>query len=95
MTQEQTIESLGRYGYGWADSDVAGASAQRGLSDAVVRDISAKKNEPEWMLESRLRALRTFDKKPMPNWGSNLEGIDFDNIKYFVRSTREAGRDVG
>ncbi|HNA49830.1 MAG TPA: Fe-S cluster assembly protein SufB, partial [Mycobacterium sp.] len=89
LSQEEAIASLGRYGYGWADSDVAGASAQRGLSEAVVRDISAKKNEPEWMLDIRLRALRTFDKKPMPNWGSNLEGIDFDNIKYFVRSTEK------
>jgi Fe-S cluster assembly protein SufB len=89
LTQEEAIASLGRYGYGWADSDAAGASAQRGLSEAVVRDISAKKNEPEWMLEVRLRALRTFNKKPMPNWGSNLEGIDFDNIKYFVRSTEK------
>ena len=89
LTQEQTIDSLGRYGYGWADSDEAGASAQRGLSEAVVRDISGKKSEPEWMLESRLKALRTFNKKPMPNWGSNLEGIDFDNIKYFVRSTEK------
>src|SRR6059036_1766877 len=89
LTQEEAIASLGKYGYGWADSDVAGASAQRGLSEAVVRDISAKKSEPEWMLDIRLRALRTFNKKPMPNWGSNLEGIDFDNIKYFVRSTEK------
>jgi Fe-S cluster assembly protein SufB len=89
LTQEQTIASLGKYGYGWADSDVAGASAQRGLSEAVVRDISAKKNEPEWMLETRLKALRVFDKKPMPSWGSNLEGIHFDNIKYFVRSSEK------
>ena len=89
LTQEETIASLGRYGYGWADADVAGASAKRGLSEAVVRDISAKKNEPEWMLDVRLKALRTFEKKPMPNWGSNLEGIDFDNIKYFVRSTEK------
>jgi Fe-S cluster assembly protein SufB len=89
LTQDEAIASLGRYGYGWADSDIAGASAQRGLSEAVVRDISAKKNEPEWMLASRLRALRTFNKKPMPNWGSNLEGIHFDNIKYFVRSTEK------
>src|SRR6202000_2294307 len=89
LTQEETIASLGRYGYGWSDSDVAGASAQRGLSEAVVRDISAKKNEPEWMLEHRLKALRTFEKKPMPNWGSNLEGIHFDNIKYFVRSSEK------
>ncbi len=89
LSQEEAIASLSRYGYGWVDSDDAGASAQRGLSEAVVRDISAKKNEPEWMLESRLRALRTFNKKPMPKWGSNLEGIDFDNIKYFVRSTEK------
>ena len=89
LTQEEAIASLGKYGYGWADSDVAGASAQRGLSEAVVRDISAKKNEPEWMLQTRLKALRIFDKKPMPSWGSNLEGIHFDNIKYFVRSTEK------
>ncbi|MCI4676088.1 Fe-S cluster assembly protein SufB [Candidatus Mycolicibacterium alkanivorans] len=89
LSQEEAIASLGRYGYGWADSDVAGASAQRGLSEAVVRDISAKKSEPEWMLDIRLKALRTFEKKPMPNWGSNLGGIDFDNIKYFVRSTEK------
>ncbi|MCG8918505.1 Fe-S cluster assembly protein SufB [Actinokineospora sp. PR83] len=89
MTQEQTLDSLGRYEYGWADSDFAGASAKRGLSEAVVRDISAKKSEPEWMLESRLKALRLFDKKPMPTWGSDLSGIDFDNIKYFVRSTEK------
>src|SRR5690606_6664771 len=89
LTQEETIASLGKYGYGWADPDEAGASATRGLSEAVVRDISAKKNEPEWMLEQRLKALRIFDRKPMPNWGSNLDGIDFDNIKYFVRSTEK------
>ncbi|TXI56864.1 MAG: Fe-S cluster assembly protein SufB, partial [Mycolicibacterium mageritense] len=89
LTQEETIASLGKYGYGWSDSDVAGAAAQRGLNEAVVRDISAKKNEPEWMLDIRLKALRTFDKKPMPKWGSNLDDIDFDNIKYFVRSTEK------
>ena len=89
LTQEETIASLGKYGYGWSDTDVAGAGAKRGLSEAVVRDISAKKSEPEWMLDIRLKALRTFGKKPMPNWGSNLEGIDFDNIKYFVRSTEK------
>ncbi|MGH3586819.1 MAG: Fe-S cluster assembly protein SufB, partial [Pseudonocardia sp.] len=89
LTQEETLSRLGRYEYGWADSDAAGAAAQRGLSEAVVRDISAKKNEPEWMLESRLRALKLFDRKPMPNWGADLSGIHFDNIKYFVRSTEQ------
>ena len=85
----EAIASLSRYGYGWVDSDDAGASAKRGLSEDVVRDISAKKNEPEWMLQQRLKALRIFRRKPMPAWGSNLEGIDFDNIKYFVRSTEK------
>jgi Fe-S cluster assembly protein SufB len=59
------------------------------LSEAVVRDISGKKSEPEWMLNRRLKALSIFDKKPMPSWGSDLSGIDFDNIKYFVRSTEK------
>ncbi|MGW9266815.1 Fe-S cluster assembly protein SufB, partial [Gordonia terrae] len=89
LSQEETIAALGKYGYGWADSDVAGASAKRGLSPAVVADISSKKSEPEWMLEQRLKALKIFDKKPMPGWGAGLEGIDFDNIKYFVRSSEK------
>ena len=88
-TDEERIASIGQYNYGWHDSDDAGATAQRGLSEAVVRDISAKKNESQWMLDKRLKALKIFDKKPMPTWGSDLSGIDFDNIKYFVRSTEK------
>jgi Fe-S cluster assembly protein SufB len=87
LTQDEAIDSLGRYKYGWADADVAGASATRGINEDVVRDISRRKNEPEWMLERRLKALKIFGKKPMPDWGSDLSGIDFQNIKYFVRST--------
>jgi len=87
LTQDEQIDALGRYQYGWADADVAGSSARRGLSEDVVRDISRRKNEPEWMLERRLKALKLFDRKPMPDWGSDLSGIDFGNIKYFVRST--------
>src|ERR1700678_1068376 len=88
-TANDHLEGLGTYKFGWADSDVAGASARRGLSEDVVRDISAKKNEPEWMLELRLRGLRMFERKPMPTWGADLTGIDFENIKYFVRSTEK------
>ncbi|HLZ37173.1 MAG TPA: Fe-S cluster assembly protein SufB, partial [Mycobacteriales bacterium] len=88
-TARPELEGLGSYRYGWVDSDVAGASARRGLSEDVVRDISAKKNEPEWMLKTRLKALRLFHKKPMPTWGADLSGIDFDSIKYFVRSTEK------
>jgi Fe-S cluster assembly protein SufB len=81
------LDGLGRYKYGWADPDVAGVSARRGLSEEVVRDISARKGEPEWMLAARLRGLRMFARKPMPNWGADLSGINFDTIKYYVRST--------
>ncbi len=83
------LQGIGTYEYGWADSDVAGTNARRGLSEDVVRDISTRKSEPEWMLKNRLKGLRLFDKKPMPAWGSDLSGIDFDNIKYFVKSTEK------
>jgi Fe-S cluster assembly protein SufB len=83
------LEGLEHYKFGWSDSDVAGESARRGLSEQVVRDISALKDEPEWMLKLRLRGLELFRRKPMPTWGSDLSGIDFENIKYFVRSTEK------
>ena len=89
LTQEETLATLGRYDFGWSDSDTAGATARRGLSADVVADISGLKNEPEWMLEFRLKALSLFEKKPMPRWGADLSDIDFDNIKYFVRSTEK------
>ncbi|NUP60588.1 MAG: Fe-S cluster assembly protein SufB, partial [Nonomuraea sp.] len=89
VTDRPELEGLGNYKFGWADPDAAGAAAKRGLSEEVVRNISALKNEPEWMLDLRLKGLRLFHKKPLPTWGSDLTGIDFDNIKYFVRSTEK------
>ena len=83
------LKDLGRYEYGWADSDTAGSVAKRGISEQVVRDISALKGEHEWMLATRLKGLSLFGKKPMPDWGSDLSGIHFDDIKYFVRSTEK------
>src|ERR1700743_1267356 len=88
-TANDQLEGLGTYKFGWADSDVAGASARRGLSEDVVRDISARKNEPQWMLDLRLRGLRMFGRKPLPTWGADLSEIDVDNIKSFVRSTEK------
>ncbi|MFN2321187.1 MAG: Fe-S cluster assembly protein SufB, partial [Dermatophilaceae bacterium] len=81
------LKDIGTYEYGWADSDVAGSTARHGLNDEVVLDISRRKSEPQWMTDLRLKSLRLFDKKPMPHWGSDLSGIDFQNIKYFVKST--------
>ncbi|WP_430866918.1 Fe-S cluster assembly protein SufB [Demequina aurantiaca] len=89
LTQDEAIASLGNYAFGWHDADDAGTNARRGLNEDVVRNISALKNEPEWMLELRLKGLKLFGKKPMPTWGADLTGIDFDNIKYFVRSTEK------
>ena len=66
------LEGIGRYEYGWADSDLAGATAQRGLNESVVRSISALKSEPQWMLDLRLKGLKLFGRKPMPTWGSDL-----------------------
>jgi len=87
MDRNPELEGIGVYEFGWSDPDSAGASARRGINEDVVRDISGKKDEPECMLERRLRGFDYFGKKPMPTWGSDLSGIDFDNIKYFVRST--------
>ncbi|OJI03315.1 Fe-S cluster assembly protein SufB [Corynebacterium diphtheriae] len=88
-TDEEIIKSMGPYNYGWHDSDEAGKKARRGLDENVVRYISTQKNEPEWMLEQRLKALNTFEKKPMPTWGPDLSYINFDDFKYYVRSTEK------
>jgi Fe-S cluster assembly protein SufB len=93
IEQDATIESLASYDYGWSDASDAGTNARRGISEEVVRDISAKKGEPQWMLDLRLKGLRLFEKKPMPHWGSDLTGIHFDTIKYFVRSTEKQATD--
>ncbi|MEZ7857004.1 MAG: Fe-S cluster assembly protein SufB, partial [Aquiluna sp.] len=81
------LDDLGTYEFGWSDKSKAGDDAKRGISDEVVRDISGKKDESDWMLQRRLKGYELFLKKPMPTFGADLSGIDFDNIKYFVRST--------
>ncbi|HVF03383.1 MAG TPA: Fe-S cluster assembly protein SufB [Frankiaceae bacterium] len=88
-TARPELDGLGTYKFGWSDPSAYADNATRGLTEAVVRDISAKKSEPEWMLNLRLKGLRLFGQKPMPSWGADLSGIDFDNIKYFVRSTEK------
>ena len=83
------LDGIGNYEFGWSDKSDAGTNAKRGLNEDVVRDISAKKSEPQWMLDLRLKGLKLFEKKPMPTFGSDLSGIFFDQIKYFVRSTEK------
>ncbi len=80
--------------YGFHDSETEYSfKSQRGLNADIVRQISKLKNEPEWMLEYRLKAYELFLAKPMPNWGADLSGIDFDNIFYFVRAADQQGKD--
>ncbi|MGO1973895.1 MAG: Fe-S cluster assembly protein SufB [Propionibacteriaceae bacterium] len=88
-TQDQHLDALGTYRFGWSDSDEAGSKARRGLNPDVVNNIADLKSEPDWMRETRLKGLKLFERKPLPTWGADLGGIDFDNIKYFVRSTEK------
>ncbi len=80
------------YQFGFHDIDVSVFRTEKGLSAEVVAAISAHKNEPEWMLQFRLKAYDHFMKRPMPDWGADLSGIDFDNIYYYVKPMEEMGR---
>lgn len=61
--------------------------SKKGLSKDTVREISKLKDEPEWMLDFRLRAYDVFMKKPMPQWGGDLNKIDFQNIYYYAKAS--------
>ncbi len=80
------------YQYGFHDEDASVFRTEKGLSEDVIRAISARKKEPEWMLRFRLKAYRHFMARPMPSWGADLTGIDFDNIYYYVKPTDQQGR---
>jgi len=81
------------YAYGFHDDDIQYTfKSRKGLDEKIVRDISALKKEPQWMLERRLQAYRTFVKYPMPTFLSTnaLNEIDFENIYYFMRASDKA-----
>jgi len=63
--------------------------APPGINEEVVRIISEEKDEPEWMLERRLRALKIFQSKPMPTWGADLSDLNFDDITFYRRMDPE------
>ena len=71
--------------YGFRDEVDYAFVSEKGLSEKVVREISAIKGEPDWMLKYRLRALEHYNKRPMPAWGANLSEINFDEIRYYVK----------
>jgi Fe-S cluster assembly protein SufB len=77
---------LGRYQLGWSDvEDYYVFKPKRGINEDIVREMSWMKGEPEWMTERRLKGLRYFERRPMPTWGGDLSGIDFDNIFYYIK----------
>ncbi len=79
------------YKYGFKDKDISIINTGKGLNEEVVRTISALKNEPEWMLEYRLKALKAFKALPLPKFGPDLTSLDFDSYTYFTRpSSKEA-----
>ncbi len=78
--------------WGWRDPESYVFKPKRGLSREVVEEISWLKSEPDWMRDFRLKAYDIFLSKPMPTWGADLSGIDFDNIFYFLRATDHQGR---
>ncbi|MBE2183460.1 MAG: Fe-S cluster assembly protein SufB [Anaerolineae bacterium] len=78
--------------YGFRDPEKYAFKSQKGLNAEIVLQISDMKNEPEWMAEYRLKAYEIFLEKPMPTWGADLSGIDFDDIYYFVRATDRQGK---
>jgi len=66
--------------------------SERGLSKKVVEQISEMKGEPAWMRNFRLKSLALFEKRPMPTWGADLSGIDFDNIYYYIKPIAQQGK---
>jgi Fe-S cluster assembly protein SufB len=78
--------------YGFYDAEKYVFKAKKGLNREIVEEISWMKNEPDWMRQYRLRALDIFYKKTLPQWGGNLNDIDFNDIYYFLRATDKAER---
>lgn len=92
-TQDAVLDTKDRYleDYGFNEPENYVFKARKGLNHEIVAEISKMKGEPQWMTDFRLKALDIFYKKPMPTWGADLSGINFDDIYYYIKpSTDEA-----
>ena len=90
MTEASTLGvDLGNYALGWSDEEDYVFKPRRGLDADIVREMSFMKKEPEWMLDFRLKSYNRFERRPLPTWGGELGGIDFDNIFYYIKPTEE------
>lgn len=81
------------YAYGFHDEIAPLFSSGKGLTEEIVRTISAMKGEPQWMLDYRLRSFELFQQLPMPKWGPDLSEINFDDFIYFQRLSQQPSTD--
>jgi Fe-S cluster assembly protein SufB len=84
--------NLDDYKYGFSVPENYVFKARKGLDEAIVREISWMKGEPEWMAGFRLHAYKSFLQKPMPTWGADLSGVHFDDIYYYIKPTEKQER---
>ncbi len=92
VAYDPNIRDIGDdYKYGFRDEEDYVFKSGRGLTREIVTSISKMKNEPQWMLDFRLKSLDIFLKKPMPTWGNTklLHDIDFDNIYYYIKPSEK------
>lgn len=92
MKSQQSVVDIGEYRHGFSFPDISVFKTRKGLDEEVVNAISHHKEEPDWMRQYRLRSLRAFYKKPMPNWGADLSDLDFDNLYYYAKPVEEQSR---
>ena len=80
------------YEHGFNDGDVSVFRSERGLTKEIVEEISSMKDEPQWMLDYRLKSLELFYKMPTPQWGGDLNSLNFDEITYYVKASEGTER---
>jgi len=90
-SQDAVIDTKDQYleQYGFHEKENYAFKSQKGINPEIVASISRMKGEPQWMMDYRLKALDIFLKKPMPTWGADLSGIDFDNIYYYIKPSAD------
>lgn len=87
------VEDMDRGVYDIKNKFTFRSKTEKGLTEEIVRQISAEKDEPEWMLESRLKALKIFNKKGNPKWGPDLSEVDMDKITTYIRPDADMSDD--
>ena len=85
MVTTDTDLDLNKYQLGWSDEEDYVFKPKKGLNEDLVKEISWMKGEPNWMRDSRLKSLRLFQDRPMPNWGGDMSEIYFDDIYYYIK----------